>query len=265
MTVGQSSMTQIDPRAVVFPGAELDEGVQIGPFSIIGSEVKLGRGTWVGPHAVIEGRTTMGAGNRVFQFASVGTVPQDLKYRGEDSELIMGDHNQVRECATIHRGTEGGGMVTRIGSGNLFMAYTHVAHDCVIGDSVIMANTSTLAGHVLVEDGAFLGGQTGVHQFCRIGSMSMLAAGTIVVMDVPPYATAQGDRARLVGLNLEGMKRKGVPAESQSAVKDAYRLIFRSGLSLDKAVAKVRSEVVPCPEVDHLLSFIAETKRGITR
>ncbi|MDF1535056.1 MAG: acyl-ACP--UDP-N-acetylglucosamine O-acyltransferase [bacterium] len=262
---GRKQATLVDPRAAVSPGAQLDSGVEVGPFAVIGDQVRIGAGTRIGPHVVLDGRTTIGENNRIFQFASVGAPPQDLKYRGEESELIIGDDNVIRECVTIHKGTEGDNMVTRIGSGNLIMAYCHVAHDCVIGDRVILANGATIAGHVTMEDNSFLAGYAGVHQFCRVGTMAFVAAGSIVVMDVPPYTTAQGDRARLVGLNLEGLKRKQFTPGEISALKKAYRILFRSGLVMDEAIDKVRQEVENTDHVRHLLGFMDGSQRGFTR
>ena len=262
---GRKQETCIDPRAAVSPGAQLDHGVEVGPFAVIGEKVRIGAGTKVGPNAVIDGRTTIGRDNAIFQFASVGADPQDLKFSGEDSELVIGDNNVIREFTAIHKGTEGDQMLTRIGNRNLIMAYCHVAHDCVIGDNVIMANGATAAGHVVMEDHSFLAGYAGVHQFCRVGTMAFVAAGSIVVKDVPPYTTAQGDRARLVGLNLEGLKRKGYSAEEISALKKTYRIIFRSGMLLEEAVSRVGEEVEPTEHVRHLLDFMTTSQRGVTR
>jgi UDP-N-acetylglucosamine acyltransferase len=257
--------TKIDRRAVVSQGAELDTGVQVGPFSVIGKGVRIGADTVIGPHVVLEGRTTIGSGNRIFQFASVGAIPQDLKYAGEDSELVIGNRNKIRECATIHRGTQGGGMVTSIGDDGLFMAYSHVAHDCRIGNRVILGNASTLAGHVIIDDGAILSGLTGVHQFCRLGQLSYIGAASVVVKDVPPFTTVQGDRAKLVGLNLEGLKRKGLSADQITNLKRVYRVLFRSGLVLEKAVDKVRAEISTDPNVELLIEFVLKAGRGVTR
>ena len=256
---------EIDPHAVIHSGAQLDAGVRVGPFAVIGKDVRIGKDTTVGPHAVIHGRTTIGSGNRIFQFASVGAVPQDLKYNGEESELIIGDRNRVRECVTIHLGTEGGGMVTRIGDDNLFMAYSHVAHDCQIGNGVIMANAATLGGHVTVEDGVIMGGLAGIHQFCRAGRHAFIAAASVVVMDVPPYSTVQGDRARLVGLNLEGLKRRNVSPKAIAGLKKAYRILFRSGLVLEEAVERARTEAGDYDEVDNFIDFVERSGRGIIR
>ena len=184
-----SRETRIDERAVVSSRAELGPGVEIGPFSVVGEGVRIGEGTVVGPHVVLEGRTTIGRDNRFFQFSSIGAIPQDLKYAGEDSELIIGDRNQVRECVTIHRGTEGGGMSTVIGDDNLIMAYSHVAHDCRLGNHVILANAATLAGHVTMEDHSFAAGMAGIHQFCRIGRHAFISAASVVVKDVAPFTT----------------------------------------------------------------------------
>lgn len=255
----------IDPRSAVSPGAQLDSSVEVGPFAVIGEKVRIGAGTRIGPSAVIDGRTTIGENNTIFQFASVGAEPQDLKYRGEDSELVIGDNNVIREFTAIHKGTEGDQMVTRIGNGNLIMAYCHVAHDCVIGDNVIMANGATAAGHVIMEDHSFLAGYAGVHQFCRVGTMAFVAAGSIVVKDVPPYATAQGDRARLVGLNLEGLKRKGFSPGEISALKKSYRILFRSSMVLAEALKKIEEEVEQTEHVRHLMQFMYSSDRGVTR
>ena len=257
--------TRIDPLAVVSDGAELDAGVVVGPFSLIGKDVRVGAGTVIGSHVVLDGRTTIGSENRIFQFASVGAIPQDLKYAGEDSELIIGNRNQIRECATIHLGTAGGGMVTSIGDDGLFMAYSHVAHDCRIGNSVIMGNASTLAGHVTIEDGVILSGLTGVHQFCRLGQLSYIGAASLVVKDVPPFTTVQGDRAKLVGLNLEGLKRKGLSDDELSNLKRAYRILFRTGMLLKEAVEKVRAEIPQDPNVGYLIDFTIGSDRGVTR
>ncbi len=255
----------IDPRAVVHPGACLEEGVHVGPFAVIGEHVRIGKGTAVGSHCVIEGRTTIGQDNMISQFASVGAAPQDLKFRGEESRLIIGNRNRIREFTTIHLGTEGGGMETTVGDDNLFMAYSHVAHDCHIGNRVILANAATLGGHVTLEDNVIMGGLSGVHQFCRVGKLAFLAAGSVAVLDVPPFTIVQGDRARLVGLNLEGLKRKGFSQEVISALKNAFRILFRSGLPLEEAVSRIRSDSGMPLEVGDLIRFISDSERGITR
>ncbi len=255
----------IDSRAIVHPGAELDTGVRIGPFSIIGPHVRIGSGTVVESHVVLEGKTTIGRDNRIFPYASVGAVPQDLKYGGEDSELVIGDNNTIRECVTINKGTEGGGGVTRLDSDILVMAYCHIAHDCHIKDGVIMANQATLAGHVIIENSAVLGGMTGIHQFCRIGSLAMVGAHSYVTMDVAPYTTVHGLRAKVSGLNLIGIKRKDISEETVAALKNAYRIIFKSSLPLEKAARKVRKDVKAYPEIEYFLEFIGNSERGVTR
>lgn len=255
----------IHPSAIVARGAELDSGVEIGPYAVIGPRVRLGKNTWVGPHAVIEGHTTIGCNNRIFQFASVGAIPQDKKYQGEDSTLIIGDNNVVREFATLNPGTSGGGMVTRIGNHNLFMVYSHVAHDCLIGNHVVLANSATLGGHVTIEDYVVVGGLVGVHQFTRVGESALLAAGAMVSLDVPPYCVASGNRAHVHGLNLIGLKRRGFQPEQLAALKRAYRILFAARLSLKDALARLRSESRSSPEVARLVEFITKSQRGICR
>ncbi|ADO73339.1 acyl-ACP--UDP-N-acetylglucosamine O-acyltransferase [Stigmatella aurantiaca] len=258
-------MAQVHPTAVVHPDAQLHETVEIGAFSVIGPKVKIGPETRVGPHAVIEGRTTLGARNRVFQFAALGGAPQDLKYEGEDTELVLGDENQIREFTTLHIGTAGGGGVTRIGNRNLFMGNSHVAHDCVVGNGCILGQGSAIAGHVLVEDHVIFSGLTAVHQFTRVGKHAFVAGGSMVVMDVPPYCVAQGDRAELAGLNTVGLERHGFSAEQIGRVKEAYRVVFRSKLGVAEALDRLKTELGGHPEVDHLIDFIRQSKRGLTR
>ncbi len=254
----------IHSTAIVHPGARLAADVEIGPYAIIGERVSIGAGTTVGPHAVIEGWTEIGEKNRIFQFASVGADPQDLKYHGEKSLLRLGDRNTVREFVTLHRGTESGIGQTIIGDDNLFMAYSHVAHDCVVGNRVILANGATLAGHVAVADHAILGGLSAVHQFCRVGCHVMISGGAMVTQDVPPFTIAHGDRAKTVGLNLVGLQRRGFDEETIRQLKQAYRLIFRSGLRLEEALAKV-SELDGGAELQLLVDFIRCSERGIAR
>jgi UDP-N-acetylglucosamine acyltransferase len=258
-------MSLIHPTAIIAPGAELHPTVAVGPYAVLGPKVRIGESTTVGPHAVIEGRTTIGARNRIFQFASVGAVPQDLKYAGEDTELVIGDGNLIREFATLNIGTAGGGGVTRIGNRNLFMAYSHVGHDSVIGNGCILANSAALAGHVELGDHVHLSGLAAVHQFTRIGSYAFISGGAMVTMDVPPYCTAQGDRAELAGLNTVGLSRHGFSEEQVSRIKDVYRTLFRAKLGLNEALAKARAEHGGHPEIDALLSFVQDSKRGITR
>ena len=259
------SAVRIHPGAVVAQGAELDEDVAVEAYAIVGPKVRIGRGTRVGPHTVIEGRTTIGCNNQIFHHASVGAVPQDLKYRGEDSELIIGDHNVIREFATLHIGTIGGGMVTRVGDHNLLMNFSHVAHDSQMGSYVVVANGAQLAGHVVIEDYVIVGALVGVHQFVKIGESAILGAGAMVSQDVPPFCNATGDRARLHGLNLVGLKRRGFSPELVRNIKRAYRIIFQSGLKLAEAVARARQEVPTSPEIEHFLAFIQAAERGVCR
>jgi UDP-N-acetylglucosamine acyltransferase len=258
-------MAQVHPTAVVHPGARLHETVEVGPYSIIGEKVTIGAGTRVAPHVVIEGRTTIGERNRIFQFASVGGAPQDLKYAGEDTQLIIGDGNTLRESVTLNIGTVGGGGVTRVGNNNLFMAYSHVAHDCVVGNGCIIANSVALAGHVQLEDSVILGGLSAVHQFTRLGKHAFIAGGSMVVMDVPPYCTAQGDRAELAGLNVVGLQRHGFTEEQIGRIKEAYKILFRSKLQLAEAMDRLKAEMGGQPEIDYLVDFVSQSKRGLTR
>lgn len=260
-----STETAIHPSAVIAPGAELDHGVQVGPYAVVGPQVRIGRDSRIGPHSVIEGRTTLGCENTIFQFASVGAIPQDKKYQGEDSSLTIGDRNTIREFVTLNIGTTGGGMVTRIGNDNLFMVYSHVGHDCQIGNGVILANCATLAGHAILEDYVGVGGLAAIHQFTRIGESAYLGGGAMVSLDVPPYCVAQGDRARLFGLNLIGLKRRGFGEDQLSALKKAYRTFFAEGLTLKEATDRIRQEQAASPEAVHLAEFIASSQRGICR
>lgn len=263
--MSQSSDAIIHPSAIIGPGAELESGVQIGPYSVISPHARIGKDTWIGPHVVIDGHTTIGANNRIFQFASVGAIPQDKKYRDEESSLIIGDGNVIREFTTLNPGTAGGGMVTRIGNGNLFMAYSHVAHDCQIGNNTVLANCATLGGHVIVEDYVGIGGLVGVHQFTRIGESAYLGGGSMVSLDVPPYCTAVGNRAHLHGLNLVGLKRRGWTGEQITQLKKIYRMLFTEGLSLKEATAAIRSLPTQSSEIIHLVDFIEASTRGICR
>lgn len=256
---------RIHPTAIVDPAAELADEVEIGPYAIVGGRVRLGRGTRVGPHAVIEGRTTIGEENQIFPHASVGTVPQDLKFHGEDSELIIGDRNVIREFATVHLGTEGGGMVTRIGHGNLFMNYTHVAHDCVLGDRNILANGVQLAGHVVVESFVVIGALSGIHQFVRLGESTIVGAGSMVAQDVPPFCNATGDRARLRGLNSVGLRRRGLDSEALRRIKRAYRIFFAEKRPVAEAAALAREEFPDVAEVESFVRFIETSERGVCR
>lgn len=258
-------MSKIHPTAIVDSRAELDRGVEIGPYSIIGPGVRIGRGTRVKAHVVIEGNTTIGEDNVIFQFATVGSVPQDLKYKGEDSRLIIGDHNTIREFVSLNPGTSGGGMVTRVGSHNLLMMYCHIAHDCILGDYNVIANGATLAGHVTLDDYVIAGGLIGIHQFVKIGTGALIGAGSMVSKDVPPYCNATGDRAKLKGLNIEGMRRRGFKKEQIETIRRAYRIILQSGLTIKVALRKARKELPGAPEVERITTFIENSTRGICR
>jgi UDP-N-acetylglucosamine acyltransferase len=245
--------------------AEIADDVFIGPYCIIGPGVKIGKGSRLKSHVVVEGRTTLGAGNTVFPFASIGSVPQDLKYRGESSKLVIGDGNVIREYVSLNPGTAGGGMVTRVGDDNLLMMYCHIAHDCILGNRNVIANGATLGGHVVIQDYVIVGGLVGIHQFVKIGSGSILGAGSMVSKDVPPFCNATGDRARLRGLNLEGLRRRGFDRAKIDTLKKAYRLIFHSKKTTQAALQKVREEIPPSAEIDLLLAFIESSQRGICR
>ena len=258
-------MTTIHPQALVDSKAELAEDVQVGPFAIIGPEVKIGAGTVVGPHAILKGPTTVGMRNRIFQFASVGEDCQDKKYKGERTELVIGDDNIIREGVTLHRGTFQDRGITHIGSNNLFMCYVHVAHDCVVGDDIIMANNTAIAGHVHIGNGAILGGGTLVHQFCRIGQFAMTAAGTVVLQDIPAFVTCSGNRAEAHGMNIEGMRRRGVDSDVINRLREAYKTVYRRGLTLDQAITELDQNNTGCAEVDAFLDSLKSSQRGIVR
>ena len=255
----------IHPTAIISPGAQLAANVTIGPYAVVGEHVVIGSGTIVASHVVIEGWTEIGCDNHIFQFSSVGAAPQDLKYSGQETQLKIGDRNRIREFTTLNRATAEGGGMTRVGNDNLFMAYSHVAHDCIVHDHVILANGATLAGHVEVESAAILGGLAAVHQFCRIGCHTMISGGAMVTQDIPPYTVAQGDRAKTMGLNLIGLKRRGFTEETIRGIKKAYRMIFRSGLRLEEALQKVTLEIEQTPELEHFINFIKDSQRGIAR
>ena len=258
-------MSQIHATAIVDSTAEIDDDVQVGPYCIVGAGVKIGKGSRLKSHVVVEGRTTLGQGNTVFPFASVGSMPQDLKYRGEASELIIGHRNIIREYVSLNPGTTGGGMLTRVGDDNLLMMYCHIAHDCILGSRNVIANGATLGGHVTIQDHVIVGGLVGIHQFVKIGSGAILGAGSMVSKDVPPFCNATGDRARLRGLNLEGLRRRGYNRAKIDALKRAYRIIFQSKKKTSEALQKVREEIAPSAEIDLLIGFIESSQRGICR
>ena len=257
----------IHATAIVHPGASITQGVEIGPYVVIGEHVRIGKGTKVGPHTVIDGWTEIGEDNTIFHMASVGAVPQDLKYCGEQTRLRIGNGNTIREFASLHLGTVTGDGETTVGDDNLLMAYSHVAHDCHIGNGVVLANAATLAGHVTVEDYAILGGLCAILQFSHIGSHVMIGGATTVTMDIPPYTIVTGDRreTRLRGLNLVGLKRRGFSEETILGLKKAYKILALSGLKLTEAVERMKSEIPLSPEVEHFISFIESSKRGVCR
>ncbi|OGP88651.1 MAG: acyl-[acyl-carrier-protein]--UDP-N-acetylglucosamine O-acyltransferase [Deltaproteobacteria bacterium RBG_16_48_10] len=256
----------IHPTAIIDPKAEIGEDVEIGPYSVIEKGVIIGEGTKIGPHVVIREGTQIGKRCHIFQFSSIGEMPQALAFKGEKTSLLMGDQNIVREFVTLHRGTAKGGWKTIIGHNNFLMAYSHVAHDCQIGNQVVLSNGATLAGHILIEDHAIIGGLSAVHQFCRIGTHAFISGLTGISLDIPPYMLASGNRAKLYGLNTVGLKRHNFLEGTMRALKMTYRIIFRSGLTLEKAIKKVvEDEISQTPEVQHFLNFIQHTKRGISR
>ena len=256
--------TNIHPLAVVHPGAELGADVVVGPFCAVGEHVRLGDRVTLRSHVSVEGHTTLGAGCEVWPFASVGGKTQDLKYKGGAPRLVVGEQTVIRECATLNCATFDGGE-TRVGARCLIMAYCHVAHDCIVGDHVIMANNATLAGHVLVEDEAIIGGLTGVHQFVRVGRMSIVGGFTKVVKDVPPYMMADGDPLKVYGPNKVGLERHGVPLEIQQALKEAYRIVYRANLTVAAALAQIGATVATSPPIEHFVDFIRQSERGISR
>ncbi len=265
MIMAMAQPTQVHRTAIVHPKATLADGVSIGPYSVIEEHVVIGPGTRIGAHCVIEGRTTIGAECEVFTGAVIGSIPQDLKYEGEESVLLVGDRNKIREYVTVNLGTAAGGGKTVIGSDCLLMAYAHVAHDCLIGSQVIIANSAGLAGHIVVEDRAVIGGLVGIHQFVRIGALSMVGGCSRVVQDIPPYSTCVGYPTTLYGLNVEGLRRAGVSEEAKQHLHRAFRTLFQSKLSMSHAVEEVAKESETCPEVQRLLAFIRESKRGVCR
>ena len=255
----------IHPTAVIAIDAVLADGVEVGPYTVIGPGVEVGHGTKIGPHVVVEGPTRIGAGNRIFQFASVGADPQDKKYRGETTRLEIGDRNVIRECVTLHRGTVQDKGVTRIGDDNLFMAYAHVAHDCVIGSHCVLANQATLAGHVHLGDWVIMGGFSGIHQFGRIGSHAFIANNAAVTRDVPPFVMAVGQPADAHSINAEGLKRRGFTPEQVRNIRAAFRVLYRSGLKLAEATARLEALAEDQPELLPLVEFLPQASRGIVR
>jgi UDP-N-acetylglucosamine acyltransferase len=258
-------MARVHPTALVDTGAELAGDVEIGPYSIVGPHVRIGAGTRVGPHAVITGRTVIGARNRIFQFTSIGEIAQDRKYGGEPTSVRIGDDNVVREFVTIHAGTAQDRGETLIGNANWLLAYVHIAHDCVVGDNTTFSNNAQLAGHVIIGDWVVMGGFTGVHQFCRVGAHAMVAAGAVVLQDVPPFVTVSGYPAKPHGTNNEGLRRRGFSADDIAAVRRAYRVLYREGRSLDEARAALEIAAGSAPAIAPLVEFLRTSGRGIVR
>ena len=258
-------MTRHHPTAIVAADAQIAEDAEIGPYAVIGAQVEIGPGSWIGPHAVIQGPTRLGRENRVFQFASIGDAPQDKKYAGEPTRLEVGDRNVFRESVTINRGTTHDRGVTRIGDDNLFMAYSHVAHDCTIGSRCVLANCATLGGHVELGDWVIMAGFSGVHQFCKVGAHAFLANNAAVTRDVPPYVMAVGQPARAHSVNSEGLKRRGFSAEQIRSIREAFRILFRSGAKQAEAVEQLAQMAGERPEIAALVDFIARSGRGLAR
>jgi len=256
---------EIHPSAVISPKAELAEGVKVGPYSSIGENVKIGRDTVIGPHVVIEGPTEIGERNRIYPFSSIGTPPQDIGYRGEDTRLIIGNDNIIREYVTINRATTKEQWKTVIGNANYIMAYAHIAHDCIIGNRVIMANVATLGGHITIGDNAVVGGLVAVHQFVRIGTFAFVGGKSGVDRDVPPFMITAGPRARLYGINRKGLARMGFSKEAIDGLKKAYRIIWRDNRRFSEGIEQVKRELKPFPELEILLNFFNGSRRGILR
>lgn len=255
----------IHPTAIIDPSARIAANVTVGPYSIIGPEVEIGEGTWIGPHVVIQGPSKIGKDNKIFQFASVGEVPQDKKFNGENTWLEMGDRNVIRECCTLNRGTAQDKGTTRIGNDNLFMAYVHIAHDCIVGNNTIFANNASLAGHVTIEDFVIMSGFSGVFQGCRMGAFSFAAMGALVEKDVPPFVKVAEHYAKPFGLNTIGMKRRGFSDETMLSLKRAYKVIYRKGLTIKLALEELEAMRAACPEVQLYIDFIKSSERGIVR
>ncbi len=255
----------IHETAIIHSKAELDRDVSIGPYTIIGENVQIGAGTTIGPHSVIEPHVSIGPGCQIYQYAAIGAPPQSLKYQGEKTYVKIGPENIIREFVTIHRGSGFGGGLTEIGQRNFVMAYSHIAHDCRVGNEVVLSNNTTLGGHIIIGDHATVGGLVAVHQYVRIGEFAFVGGKAAVVKDIPPYMIASGDRAKLHGLNTVGLKRQGFSNRTLSRLKKTYRLIFRIGLTLNEAIERVTAEVEQIPEVVRLIEFIKSSERGITR
>ena len=255
----------IHQTAIIEDGARLGANVKVGPYSIIGPDVEIGDNTEIGPHVIIRGHTRIGRENRIFQFCSLGEIPQDKKYAGEPTRLEIGDRNTIREFCTFNLGTVQGGGLTSIGDDNWLMAYAHIAHDCHVGNKTIFANGASLAGHVTVDDWVIFGGFTGVHQFCRIGAHVITAASSLVLQDVPPYLMVAGNTAQPYGIHVEGLKRRGFTSEAITELKRAYRTLYKSGLLLEEAKAQLADQARKAPDVQRMVDFLSTSKRGIIR
>ena len=258
-------MKGIHEKALVDSAARLGDDVEIGPFSIIGPDVTIGAGCWIGPHVVITGRTTIGRNNRIYQFASIGEEPQDKKYAGEDTELVIGDNNTIRELCTFSRGTAQGGGKTIIGNNNWIMACVHIAHDCHLGDNIIMANNASLAGHVTVGDWAILSGYSLIHQFCDVGEHSFTSFASHVNQSIPPYVTVSGEKARAKGVNTEGLRRRGYTPEQIQQVRRAYKVLYRSGLPLEEARERIAEMAAEHEEIRPWIEFLEKTTKRFIR
>jgi len=256
---------KIHPTAIVDAGAQIAQDAEVGPYAVIGPHVEIGPGCWIGPHCVLTGHTRLGKNNRVYQFCSLGEVPQDKKYAGEPTRLEIGNDNTIREYCTFNTGTVQDAGVTRLGDGNWIMAYVHLAHDCRVGSHTIFANNAQLAGHVRVDDHAILGGYTGVHQFCHVGAHSITGVASVVLQDVPPYMTVSGNPARPYGINSEGLKRRGFDASAIAGLQRAYKTLYRSKLGLEEAKRELEAQAGECPPILALLEFLSGSTRGIVR
>lgn len=257
--------TDIHPSAIVSPKAKIAEGVCIGPFSIIGERVEIGRDTVIDSHVVIDGDTVIGERNRIYPYVSLGLPPQDVCYKGEDTRLVIGHENVIREFVTVNRATTKQDRVTKIGNNNYLMAYAHVAHDCTLGNFIIMSNAATLGGHIEIGDKAIIGGLVAIHQFVRVGAYAFIGGMSATVKDIPPFMMASGDRAKLYGLNVRGLKREGFSKEKIEDLRRAYQIIWRDHHLLNEALQRVREEIAPFEELDMLLDFVTSSKRGVVR
>jgi UDP-N-acetylglucosamine acyltransferase len=259
------NLREIHETAVVHPNANIGRNVVIGPYAIIGENIEIGDDCIIGPQVVIDGWTIIGSGNRFYHGATIGGEPQDLKFKGEKSFLFIGDNNIFRENVTVNRGTEGGGGETRIGNNNLFMAYSHVAHDSQVGNHIVMGNCTALAGHVVIEDRVTVAGLSGVHQFCKIGKMAFIGAHTKIVKDVPPFVLVDGNPPKVFGINIVGLRRNGVEPEVRDEIKRAYRILYRSNLTIEQSIERMDQELQSGPEIDHFIRFLRNAERGILR